>query len=108
MGTDSLFVGLRCKVGWHRWDDLPTSRWLDEPLPSENRLGSAMEYRPCRNCAAITDVTAFFSSRDDDLGVPNGLGPLAAKRFREIMAGPRTPLADPPIPFCPPESWKEL
>ncbi len=97
--TPPAATRLRCRLGLHRWDKLGHTTWLNAPTIFENRLGVAMEYRPCLDCGRIKDVSTFTSSADPDLGVVNALGPLATKRFREIMAGPRVPLIDPPIPW---------
>jgi hypothetical protein len=100
--TDSrLFSRLSCRFGFHRWSKLGTSKWLNEPSPYRNELGIAMEYRTCqrRGCFAITDVSSFFSGRDEDHGVPTALGPIAAKRWEEVRQMPRRPLLDKPIPL---------
>lgn len=43
---------------------------------SEN-LGAA-------GCAEICDVSTFFSSADSDYRVPNGFGPLAQQKLKEL------------------------
>lgn len=88
-----------CRLGLHRWSRLGTSTWLRPPSLAENSFGVAMEYRTCERCSRVRDVSTWFDAGDADLGVPNGFGPIAAQRVREIMAGPRKPLADPPIPL---------
>jgi hypothetical protein len=90
---------LRCKLGLHRWPTNGTTMWLDKPTFTENRYGSAMEYRACEGCGKLRDITTWFDVPDPDFGVPQKIGPLVWARMQEVMRGPRVPLPCPPIPW---------
>lgn len=98
---------LLCLAGFHRWEKLATTSWLAPPVPSENRLGVAMEYRRCKGrpaCTHITDASSFASAADEYHGFPSASGPLARKRIDEIARGPRRPL---PVAALPIEEREE-